>query len=104
MAEYKVIDAEQLEADLTSVADTIRAKGSTTDQLEWPEGYKAAVNAIETGKALPALSDPGGADDLRVGKQLIDQEGNIVTGTALVAGGGFIFPDGAFAPVQGFTE
>lgn len=104
MPEYKIVDVERLEADLTSVADTIRAKGGTTDQMEWPEGYKAAVKAIETGKALPSLSDPGGAEDLRVGKQLIDQEGNVVTGTALVAGGGFVFPDGAFAPVQAFTD
>lgn len=102
MAEYKVIDTEQLEADLISVADTIRAKGGTTDQMEWPEGYKAAVQAIETGKALPSLSNPGAAEDLRAGKQLIDQEGNIVTGTALVAGGG-VYPDGAFAPVKSFT-
>lgn len=102
MANYKAVDADQLEADLTSVADTIRAKGGTTDQMEWPEGYKAAVQAIETGKALPTLSDPGTAEDLRAGKQLIDQEGNIVTGTALVAGGG-VYPDGAFAPVKSFT-
>lgn len=104
MAEYKVIDAEQLEADLTSVADTIRAKGGTSEPLAWPEGYKAAIQDIETGSALPSLSDPGTAEDLRAGKQLIDQDGKIVTGTALVAGGGFIFPDGAFAPVQAFTD
>ena len=103
MATYKVVDADQLDQDMASVADTIRAKGGTTAPLAWPDGYQAAVNAIETGEALPSLSNPGKAEDLRVGKQLIDQEGNIVTGTALVAGGGGVKPDGAFAPVQAFT-
>lgn len=102
MATYKVVDADQLDADMTGLADTIRTKGGTSADLAWPEGYKAAVQAIETGKALPTLSDPGTAEDLRAGKQLIDQEGKIVTGTALVAGGG-VYPDGAFAPVKSFT-
>ena len=102
MATYKVVDADQLDADMTGLADTIRTKGGTSADLAWPDGYKAAVQAIETGVALPTLSDPGTAEDLRAGKQLIDQDGNIVTGTALVAGGG-VYPDGAFAPVQSFT-
>ena len=104
MANYKVIDADQLDRDMTGVADTIRTKGGTTDPLAWPEGYKTAIELIETGASLPSLSDPGTSEDLRVGKQLIDQDGNVVTGTALVAGGGFIFPDGAFAPVRTFTD
>lgn len=103
MATYKVVDADQLDADMTGLADTIRTKGRTSADLAWPEGYKAAVNDIETGVALPTLSDPGTAEDLRAGKQLIDQEGNVVTGTALVAGGGGVKPDGAFAPVRSFT-
>lgn len=49
MATYKVIDAEQLDADMTSVADAIRTKGGTAVELEWPEGYKTAIAAIETG-------------------------------------------------------
>ena len=49
MAEYVVIDKEQLEADLTVVADAIRKKGGTTEKLEFPQGMKEAVNNIETG-------------------------------------------------------
>lgn len=49
MAEYKVIDATQLDADMTEVADAIRDKAGTTEQLAWPDGYKSAVAAIETG-------------------------------------------------------
>ena len=33
MATYKVVDSEQLNADMTSVADSIRTKGGTTDAL-----------------------------------------------------------------------
>lgn len=49
MANYKVVDADQLDADMTVVADSIRAKGGTTEKLAWPDGYKAAVDAIQTG-------------------------------------------------------
>lgn len=36
-------------ADLTSVADAIRTKGSTSGQLAFPEGFVSAIEAIETG-------------------------------------------------------
>ena len=44
MAEYLVTDTE-----LSGVADAIRAKGGTSESLTWPDGYKAAVEAIQTG-------------------------------------------------------
>lgn len=49
MATYKVVDADQLNADMSGVADSIRAKGGTTEQLAWPNGYKAAIAAIQGG-------------------------------------------------------
>lgn len=49
MANYKVIDAPQLDADMQSVADSIRSKGGTSALLAWPDGFKAAVDAIYTG-------------------------------------------------------
>lgn len=58
MATYKVVDADQLDADMTALANAIRTKGGTSGSLAWPEGYKSAVEAIETGggnKALDAL-------------------------------------------------
>lgn len=48
MATYKVVDADQLNADMTSVADSIRAKGNTTGALAWPNGYKTAIEAIQS--------------------------------------------------------
>lgn len=49
MADLKVVDAEQLDADLTIVADAIRSKGGTTEKLEFPQGMKQAVEAISSG-------------------------------------------------------
>lgn len=46
MANYKIVDADQLDADMATVANAIRAKGGTSDPLAWPAGYKAAVEAI----------------------------------------------------------
>lgn len=49
MAEYKVVDAEKLDADLSSVADAIRTKGGTSESLTFPQGFVGAVGAIESG-------------------------------------------------------
>ena len=46
MAIYKVVDAEKLDANLKSVADKIREKSGTTDDLAFPQGFKDAVDAI----------------------------------------------------------
>lgn len=51
MANYKAVDADQLDAELTLVADSIRAKGGAADELAFPEGFMAAIEAIETGSA-----------------------------------------------------
>ena len=55
MATYKVVDAEQLNADMSSVADSIRTKGGTTDALAWPDGYKTAIDSIPSGGGAPSL-------------------------------------------------
>lgn len=49
MAYDKLVDSAQLDADLTSVADAIRAKGGTDAQLAFPAGFVSAVQAISTG-------------------------------------------------------
>lgn len=52
-------------ADLTSVADAIRAKGGTTGQMVYPDGFVSAINAITTGggqdeyAAAALISDVG---------------------------------------------
>ena len=49
MAFDKVVDSVALDAGMKSVADAIRAKTGTTDLLAWPDGFKAAVEGIQTG-------------------------------------------------------
>lgn len=49
MANYKFVDADQLDEDLASVADRIRSKGGTTSPLAFPDGFNTAVDAISTG-------------------------------------------------------
>jgi hypothetical protein len=49
MANRKVVDADKLEADIKTVADAIREKGGTTDELAFPNGMATAVEAIQTG-------------------------------------------------------
>ena len=49
MATYKVVDADKLDTDLKAVADSIRAKGGTTENLDFPADFVSAVENIETG-------------------------------------------------------
>lgn len=46
MAENKVVNTTQLEADLTSVADAIRAKAGSSDSLAFPDGFAEAIASI----------------------------------------------------------
>lgn len=50
MANYKIVDTDQLEADLASVADSIRAKAGTSGTMAFPAGFKSAVDSIAKGE------------------------------------------------------
>lgn len=49
MAVDKLVDSTQLDADLASVADAIRAKGGTSAQLAFPSEFVSAIGDISTG-------------------------------------------------------
>ena len=49
MAVDKLVDSAQLDADLASVANAIRAKGGTSAQLAFPADFVQAIEDIETG-------------------------------------------------------
>lgn len=49
MSVDKLVDSSQLDADLTSVANAIRAKSGGSSQLAFPAGFVSAVQAIPTG-------------------------------------------------------
>ena len=57
MALDKVVDSAVLDAGMKSVADAIRAKAGITNQLVWPEGFKTAVEGIQTGGGGGSTSD-----------------------------------------------
>lgn len=53
MAIDRAIDSAALESQLTQVADAIRAKAGSAAALSFPDGFRAAIAAIETGGGLP---------------------------------------------------
>ena len=52
MADYKVVDAEQLNADLSSIADAIRDRAKTTESINFPNGFVSAVNNLIDTKGI----------------------------------------------------
>lgn len=56
--------------------------------------YDAEVSTLDFGEAMPS--------DVRAGVKFASKYG-IKTGEALMPGGGFVYPDGAFIPVTNFT-
>ena len=48
MADYKVVDSEKLDDDLSAVADSIKAKTGKNEPLIFPEGFTSAIDEIRT--------------------------------------------------------
>lgn len=61
MAVDKLVDSAQLDADLASVANAIRAKGGTSAQLAFPNGFISAVEAIPTAQWTEQTVSTAGA-------------------------------------------
>lgn len=59
MANFKLVDGDQLDADLKKVADSIREKGETKNSLTFPDGFVSAVKAIETGSKTTVKKTSG---------------------------------------------
>ena len=53
MAYDKVVDSTQLDSDLTSVADAIRAKSGGSAQLAFPSGFVSEIGNIPSGGGDP---------------------------------------------------
>ena len=63
------------------IAAAVTDKGVQTAATDTFAEMAENIEAIEGGTSLPALTSPGSAADLASGKQLIDQNGTIVTGS-----------------------
>ena len=59
MALDKVVNSAVLDAGMTSVANAIRAKTGNADLLAWPDGFKAAIEAISGGGCTGLAYDMG---------------------------------------------
>lgn len=56
MADYKFVNADQLDSDLSSIANAIRKKGGTSASMSFPNGFSSAINAISTGVTVQRKS------------------------------------------------
>ena len=65
---------------LKSIADSIRTK-TNTDDLFTPSEMKDAILSIEGSTDQIVLDNPGTENDLLLGKQMLDGNLNVITGT-----------------------
>lgn len=59
MAYDKIVDSTQLDADLTSVANAIRAKSGGSEQLAFPAGFISEIGNISTGTKEISITENG---------------------------------------------
>ena len=75
--DIKIIADKQ---DIVAIANAVRNKTGATNGMTLG-GIVNGINGIQVGVDLPELTNPASEDDLLQGKELIDEDGNIVTGT-----------------------
>lgn len=80
MAYDKVIDSTKLDADITTIADAIREKSGTSGKMTFPSGMADAVRNIQTGVELPELNELAEPEEVFLGKDYIDSDGQKKTG------------------------
>ena len=83
MALDKLVDSAQLESDLTSVANAIRAKSGGSGQLAFPSGFVSEIGNIPSGGG-PTPEVPTGYTQL----EYIESDGQALIDTGNVWGSG----------------
>jgi hypothetical protein len=66
---------------LEDLADTVRTATGQTGPISFDEIKTVAKESIVNGVNLPTLSTPASASDILAGKEAINGEGNVLTGT-----------------------
>lgn len=102
---YKIVNAEQLDADLTSVADSIRAKAGKSGKLDFPSGFKRAVDEMQVGgteiKNQDITIKKNGtytADEGYTGFGIVKVETEVAKNQNIT-----ITENGTYTPASGFT-
>lgn len=92
MATYKVIDAEKLDNDLKSVADSIRAKSGITEVMNFPDGFNSAIAGIISGSQNPDLPEVAENLDTELNEQeeLISELKSVLTNKSNSTNSGII--------------
>ena len=72
---------DRIKDNITSAFNAVGNKGGTVPTSKNSDNLETAINSIPTDVTLPELNNPGYAEDLLYGKQLIDADGKIVNGT-----------------------
>lgn len=84
MPNYKVVDADQLDADLKVVADAIRLKGGSESEIAFPDGFVGAVEGISGGSDLEVLEDMQIAVDFSNGDQSLSVPDGYAVKSAII--------------------
>lgn len=111
MAVDKLVDSTQLNADLTTVANAIRTKGGTSEQLSFPTGMANAVAAIPTGitptgnimLTQPSETDVSSYATASVVTTLLDSPVITISGTGTVTSSVTITSEGWIPAISNST-
>lgn len=74
---------DRIAGNISAAFNAVGNKGGNVPESKVSDNLETAINSIPSGGGvtLPALDDPGTADDLCFGKELIDGDGKKVIGT-----------------------
>lgn len=78
MSADKLVDSTQLDSDLTSVANAIRAKSGGSSQLAFPAGFVSEIQAIPSGGGGMAL-DWATVQEVTVGANSVTSTSGVST-------------------------
>lgn len=95
---------DRIKDNITSAFNAVGNKGGTVPTSKNSDNLETAINSIPTDVTLPELNNPGSAEDLVWGKEMIDGDGNVVTGKFDLLPTEFAENEFLYAPNVGVRE